>query len=186
MATFANPDPKEGPFMSAIAWRLRVGIPVLVLAAACGQPTSNPDPGAAQMRSPAEDAAAVEAAIGQHWEAIAAGDRAAIESHHLPGITIFMATVDERFTAGSPTEQTLVDSLEPGSVVWAPRDFDIQVRGEAAVASFYLDGQVTSADGVVDSRTRRVSAVWVRQADGRWLELHHHDSITAPEATGGN
>ena len=150
---------------------------VPALAVACAQPA--PEPSDAPMRSAADDSAAVEAVIRDHWSAIATGDMAAVERHHVPEITVFLATWDERFAPHQPDGEAVMDQLAATTAAWTPRDFEVQVQGDVAVASFYLDVQVTEADGAVDSGTRRVSAVWVRQPDGRWLELHHHDSVTA-------
>jgi ketosteroid isomerase-like protein len=37
-------------------------------------------------------------------------------------------------------------------------------------------GSASYADGVTDTRTRRVTEVWIRSAEGAWQEAHHHES----------
>jgi ketosteroid isomerase-like protein len=53
-------------------------------------------------------------------------------------------------------------------------DFNAQIYGDVAVATFYLVG--THARGGETRRgTWRVTAVWVREGD-EWKEAHHHES----------
>jgi ketosteroid isomerase-like protein len=44
-------------------------------------------------------------------------------------------------------------------------------------ASFFMSGGVVLPNGKADDRRRRVTEVWVWQADGGWKEAHHHDSV---------
>lgn len=40
-----------------------------------------------------------------------------------------------------------------------------------------MSGGVVLPNGKADDRRRRVTEVWVWQADGGWKEAHHHDSV---------
>jgi ketosteroid isomerase-like protein len=53
-------------------------------------------------------------------------------------------------------------------------NFNAQIYGNVAVATFYLVGTNTRA-GKTRSVTNRVSAVWVKDRN-EWKEAHHHES----------
>ena len=53
-------------------------------------------------------------------------------------------------------------------------NFDVQIHGDVAIATFYLVGTETRG-GKVRDMTNRVSAIWVK-TDGAWKEAHHHES----------
>lgn len=152
------------------------------LAAAC-RPASQPGGDTTQTTnaSPAEDRAAVEAAVQSHWAAINSGDTVTIYHQHTPDLTLFVTETERRFTMPSPTSDSLLARVWRGSrPSFAVRDLEIQLYGDAAVATFHLDGGTTLPNGTRDPRRRRVTEVWARQADGTWKEVHHHDSVFAP------
>lgn len=140
--------------------------------------TSGGPPQGATQSSTAEDIAAVKAAVDAHWRAIANGDTAAISNQHTSDMTFFGPESAYLVTLTSDTPETaaLWERFRGTTATWTPRDVQVQIFDDVAVAAFYNDGSVTYADGTTDSRTRRVTEVWVRQPDGTWKEAHHHDS----------
>ena len=123
----------------------------------------------------ADDAADVRATIERHYAAIHANDTDSIISHHLKDFTMFWsdgtvlwepdwAEVSERMGA----------TVELPALNVRMSNFDAQIYGNVAVATFYLVGTQTH-DGETSNITNRVSAVWVKS--GReWKEAHHHES----------
>jgi ketosteroid isomerase-like protein len=122
------------------------------------------------------DRAAVEEAVRTHWKAINIGDTATLNAQHASEISITMTEMPDRFVVPSPT----ADSLFPNLLKYKPRyvveNLQVQLFGDVAVASFDMSGGVVRPDGKLDDRRRRVTEVWVRQANV-WKEVHHHDSV---------
>ncbi len=123
----------------------------------------------------ADDAADVRATIERHYAAIHANDTDSIISHHLKDFTMFWsdgtvlwepdwAEVSERMGA----------TVDFGTLNVRMSNFNAQIYGNVAVATFYLVGTHTYG-GKTRNVTNRVSAVWVKS--GReWKEAHHHES----------
>lgn len=154
----------------------------LALAAACG-PTNETSGGArdTSRTSAADDRAAVEATVQGHWTAINNTDTLAIFSHHTPELTLIATETERRFAIPSPEADSVIALFWRGSKpAFNIRGLQVQLFGDAAVASFYLEGGTTLPNGRVDRRLRRVTEVWVRQPDGTWKEAHHHDSVFTP------
>jgi uncharacterized protein (TIGR02246 family) len=122
---------------------------------------------------------AVKSAVTRHWSAINNKDSATVNAQHVVGQSVFLADAEPRLTLNSPAWLAMVRRWEGSKVNWSIRDLEVQPLGNTAVATFYLDGSLTSPDGVVDSRPRRVTEVWIN-ADGAWKEAHHHDSVFVP------
>ncbi len=123
----------------------------------------------------ADDAADVRATIERHYAAIHVEDRDTIFSHHLEDFTIFApdggvliesdwAEVSERMGA----------TIDFGVLNVRMTNFNAQIYGNVALATFYLVGTVTRG-GKSRNITNRVSAVWVKSGS-EWKEAHHHES----------
>jgi ketosteroid isomerase-like protein len=127
----------------------------------------------------ADDAADVRATIERHYTAIHAQNIDAIISHHLEDFTIFPSDGALLFESG------WAEALERmGGTVDFPvlnvqmSNFNAQIYGNVAVATFYLVG--TAGEGDKSRKiTNRVSAVWVK-TEGEWKEAHHHESSLRP------
>ncbi len=122
----------------------------------------------------ADDAADVRATIERHYAAIHANDMDLIISHHLKDFTMFgsdgtvlwepdWAEVSERMGA----------TVELPALNVRMSNFDAQIYGNVAIATFYLVGTQTH-DGETSNITNRVSAVWVKSGN-EWKEAHHHE-----------
>ncbi len=127
----------------------------------------------------ADDAADVRATIERHHTAINAQDNDTTSSHHLEDFTLFLAD------GGLLIESGWAEALERmGGTVDFPvlnvlmTNFNAQIYGNVALATFYLVGNVTRGDKTRDI-TNRVSAVWVK-VEGVWKEAHHHESKLLP------
>ena len=114
----------------------------------------------------------IRAAIERHYTAIHANDIPTILEHHLPDFTFF-----------SPDGQPLMEfeavarmgaSLDFGTINVYMSNFDAQIFGDVAVATFYLVGTHVRG-GETKNGAWRVTAVWVREG-GEWKEAHHHES----------
>ncbi len=123
----------------------------------------------------ADDADDVRATIERHYAAIHAKDIEAVRSHHLKDFTMFYsdgtvlwepdwAEVSERMGA----------TVDFGTLNVRMSNFNAQVYGNVAVATFYLVGTHTYG-GKTRNVTNRVSAVWVKNGS-EWKEAHHHES----------
>ncbi len=123
----------------------------------------------------ADDADDVRATIERHYAAIHAEDMELLLSHHLDDFTMFVSDgtvlwehdwkeVGERMGA----------TLDWGTLNVRMSNFNAQIYGNVAVATFYLVGTHTYG-GKTRNVTNRVSAVWVK-VGGEWKEAHHHES----------
>ena len=123
----------------------------------------------------ADDADDVRATIERHYTAINAMDMEAISSHHLEDFTMFFTDGgvlwESDWEAASKRMGATVDF---GTLNVRMSDFEAQVYGNVAVATFYLVGTNTKG-GKTRNVTNRVSAVWVKDAS-EWKEAHHHES----------
>ena len=157
---------------------------LIVVAVGCSRPEPSADTAstavaaAAPMPDSAAAIAAVRAAVDAHWKAIKESDTLAIVDQHTIDITFFGPESDHRvsLSGSGPEVAALMKRFRGATARWTPRDVQVQLFGDAAVATFYNDGSVTYADRTVDKVPRKVTEVWVRQADGKWKEAHHHDS----------
>lgn len=128
-------------------------------------------------RSTDDDRAAVEAAVRTHWTAINSGDTATVGAQHTDDLTIIMTEVPNRFAIPSPTADSLWPVLLASKTKYVVEDLQVQLAGDVGIATLYLSGGVVRPGGRHDARRRRVTEIWVRQADGSWKEMHHHDSV---------
>jgi ketosteroid isomerase-like protein len=123
-----------------------------------------------------DDAADVKAAIEQHYKLFQSGDsEASVERFHLDEFTMFPGDGGLLWEADF---QAVADRMGASSTV-APRsvsmtNYNTQIHGDVAVATFYLVGTVDD-----EPVTNRVSAVWVR-TNNVWKEAHHHESPLEP------
>jgi ketosteroid isomerase-like protein len=127
----------------------------------------------------ADDAADVRASIERHYAAIHAINMEAVYSHHLEDFTMFFADggilLESDFAEVGERMGVTVELPLPNVRM---SNFDAQIYGNVAVATFYLVGTYTSG-GKVRDITNRVSAVWVKSG-GEWKEAHHHESPLHP------
>lgn len=157
-------------------------VALLLVGIACQPQESAPANGArdatAAVRDTTGDRAAVAAAIDAHWTAINSVDTIAVMNHHTGDMTFFSPESKERvaLASASPATTAVREKFRGSKANWTPRDVLIRLFGDVGIATFYNDGSVTWADGKVDREPRKVTEVWVRQADGTWKEAHHHDS----------
>jgi len=127
----------------------------------------------------ADDAADVRATIERHYAAIKAQSDDAVSSYHLGDFTMFFS--DSGVLMESDWEEA---SKRMGGTVDLPvlnvrmSNFNAQIYGNVAVATFYLVGTATSG-GKTRDITNRVSAVWVK-VGREWKEAHHHESKLSP------
>ena len=127
----------------------------------------------------ADDADDVRATIERHYAAIHAKDTETILSHHLKDFTMFLP--DETVLWESDWDEAskrMGATVDFGTLNARMSDFNAQVYGNVAVATFYLVGTHTNG-GKVRNITNRVSAVWVK-VGGEWKEAHHHESPLRP------
>jgi ketosteroid isomerase-like protein len=123
----------------------------------------------------ADDADDVRATIERHYAAIHAKDMELIFSHHREDFTMFLsdgAVLWESDWEG--VSERMGATVDLGTVNVRMSDFNAQIYGNVAVATFYLVGTQTYG-GKTRNVTNRVSAVWVKDGSG-WKEAHHHES----------
>ena len=141
-------------------------------------PVSEAGAAAAAVRDTTGDRAAVAAMIDAHWAAINSNDTVAVKNHHTADMTLFGPESKERVTlaAATPATTALWEKFRGSTPNWTPRDVQIRLVGDVGIATYYNDGSTRWADGTVDGESRKITEIWVRQADGSWKEAHHHDS----------
>jgi ketosteroid isomerase-like protein len=154
-------------------------LPLLCAAAARAQEPARlavrVPPSAAEVSS---DSAAIVAAVFAHWNAMKAGDSLRDAAHHTPCLTIFAAESPQRLTATAPEAADFHQRMgahRPGTL---PDRVQVQLYGDAGVATYYLEGDAAAHHGV-DPQRRRVTEVWVRR-EASWRVAHRHESIAAP------
>jgi ketosteroid isomerase-like protein len=123
----------------------------------------------------ADDAADVRATIERHYAAIHSDQIESVLNDHLEDMTMFLAdgTVLWEHDWAEVSERMGATAVF-GTLNVRMSNFNVQVYGNVAVATFYLVGTETR-DGKVRDITNRVSATWVKSSGG-WKEAHHHES----------
>jgi len=126
----------------------------------------------------ADDADDVKAEILDLFAALRAQDGNAYFSHHIEGFTSFGAN-------GSllGANSSLADSKKGMNEAFAaglranlqPRNIEVKVYGNTAVATAYIVGTRTTPDGQSRQTTERSTQVWIKQG-GQWKEVHYHAS----------
>ena len=123
----------------------------------------------------ADDADDVRATIERHYAAIHAKDREAVRSHHLKDFSIYPPDGGVLVEPDSKeVSERMGATVEFGTLNVRMSNFNAQVYGNVAVATFYLVGTHTYG-GKTRNVTNRVSAVWVKDGS-EWKEAHHHES----------
>ncbi len=127
----------------------------------------------------ADDAADVRATIERHYAAIHAGDSDTVWGHHLEDFTMFYSEGGVLFESDRrAVNERMGSTLGLPTLNVAMTNFNAQIYGNVAVATFYLVGSQTRGDETRDI-TNRVSAVWVKDGN-EWKEAHHHESPLLP------
>ncbi len=123
----------------------------------------------------ADDADDVRATIERHYAAIHANDMESLLSQHLDDFTMFFSDGDVLFESDwSEVSERMGATVDLGTPNVRMSNFNAQIYGKVAVATFYLVGTNTHG-GKTRSVTNRVSAVWVKEGS-EWKEAHHHES----------
>ena len=123
----------------------------------------------------ADDADDVRATIERHYAAIHAKDREAVRSHHLKDFSIYPPDGGVLVEPDSKeVSERMGATVEFGTLNVRMSNFNAQLYGNVAVATFYLVGTHTYG-GKTRNVTNRVSAVWVKDGS-EWKEAHHHES----------
>jgi len=123
----------------------------------------------------ADDAADVRATIERHYAAIHANDMDSIISHHLKDFTMFLSDGTVLWERDwKEVSDRMGATVDLGTPNVRMSNFNAQIYGNVAVATFYLVGTNTYG-GNTRNVTNRVSAVWVKDGS-EWKEAHHHES----------
>ncbi len=123
----------------------------------------------------ADDVADVRATIVRHYAAIHAQNKEAISSHHLGDFTMFFSDGTMLWERDwEEVSERMGATFDFGTLNVRMSNFNAQIYGNVAVATFYLVGTHTYG-GKTRNVTNRVSAVWVKDGS-EWKEAHHHES----------
>ncbi len=123
----------------------------------------------------ADDADDVRATIERHYAAIYAKDLEAVGSHHLKDFSMFPSDGGVLWELDwREVSERMGTTFEFAALNVRMSNFNAQIYGNVAVATFYLVGTSTHA-GETRNVTNRVSAVWVKDGS-EWKEAHHHES----------
>jgi ketosteroid isomerase-like protein len=123
----------------------------------------------------ADDAGDVRATIEGHYAAINTMDTEAVLSHHLEDFTMFLSDETVLWESDwAEVSERMGAKVDFGTGNVRMSNFNAQIYGNVAVATFYLVGTHTYG-GKTRNVTKRVSAVWVKDGS-EWKEAHHHES----------
>ena len=123
----------------------------------------------------ADDVADVRATIVRHYAAIHAKNKEALSSHHLADFTMFFSDGTMLWERDwEEVSERMGATFDFGILNVRMSNFNAQIYGNVAVATFYLVGTHTYG-GKTRNITNRVSAVWVKDGS-EWKEAHHHES----------
>ncbi len=123
----------------------------------------------------ADDVADVRATIVRHYAAIHAQNKEALSSHHLADFTMFFSDGTMLWERDwEEVSERMGATFDFGTLNVRMSNFNAQIYGNVAVATFYLVGTHTYS-GKTRNVTNRVSAVWVKNGS-EWREAHHHES----------
>ena len=123
----------------------------------------------------ADDAADVRATIERHYASIHANDVETVVSHHLEDFTMYFSDGTVLWESDwAEVSERMGATVDLGTLNVRMSNFNAQIYGNVAVATFYLVGTNTYG-GKTRKVTNRVSAVWVKDG-GEWKEAHHHES----------
>jgi len=123
----------------------------------------------------ANDADDVRATIERHYALIHTDDMESLLSQHLDDFTMFFSDGDVLFESDwSEVSERMGASVDLGTPNVRMSNFNAQIYGNVAVATFYLVGTNTHG-GKTRNVTNRVTAVWVKDGS-EWKEAHHHES----------
>lgn len=125
----------------------------------------------------------VRRAVIAHYAAITAGDTEFVIDQHAGEFTgfLFGQGTLERFGSHEEQRQAWIEDAGELGADLAPRDIEVVVLDDVALALFFLDGSLTLPDGQTLTGSWGVTEVWVLAGD-EWKELHHHDSPVEAEA----
>jgi ketosteroid isomerase-like protein len=130
----------------------------------------------------ADDADDVRTTIERHYAAIHTNDLDTVFNHHLKDFTMFYSGGTVLWESDwEEVSERMGATVDFGTLNVRMSNFNAQIYGNTAVATFYLIGTHTDGEKTRNI-TNRVSAVWVKTG-GEWKEAHHHES---PLRTGGH
>jgi len=124
-----------------------------------------------------QDEQAVKQAILTHYEAANSGDTPTVIEQHSANFNGFLLDLGPlvRFDSRDEQRKAWIDNPDADFVAdLEPRDIEVMLVGDVAIATLYLDGSWGPRAAPVEGPFR-VTEVWVKE-DGAWKELHHHDS----------
>ena len=137
----------------------------------------------------ADDAEDVKAAYVRHITLSRTGQVDAFLEQHEPGHTAFGPNADllsrfdsledEKKFRQAAARRVNPEDFDSQSVSQLVRHMEVQVYGNAAVLTTYLQGSIRLPDGTQRPGTRRVTSVWIKQ-NNRWTEVHDHMSPLVP------
>jgi ketosteroid isomerase-like protein len=117
----------------------------------------------------------VRATIERHYAAIHANDIESVVGHHLKDFTMYFSDGTVLWESDwAEVSERMGATVDLGTPNVRMSNFNAQIYGNVAVATFYLVGTNTRA-GKTRNVTNRVSAVWVKDGN-EWKEAHHHES----------
>ena len=130
----------------------------------------------------ADDADDVRATIELHYAAIHTNNMESLLSQHLDDFTMFFSDGDVLFESDwAEVSERMGANVDLGTPNVRMSNFNAQIYGNVAVATFYLVGTNTRG-GKTRDVTNRVSAVWVKDGS-EWKEAHHHESPLLPRGS---
>ncbi len=137
----------------------------------------------------ADDVEDVKAAYTKHITLSRTGQVDAFLEQHEPGHTAFGpngallsrfdSLEDEKRFRQAAARNVNPEAFDSQSISQVVRHMEVQVYGNAAILTTYLQGPITLPDRTQRQGTRRVTSVWIKQGS-RWTEVHDHMSPLVP------
>ncbi len=123
----------------------------------------------------ADDVEDVKAAVQSYFAALNAGDANAYIQHFMPETSAFVGT-GLISHAHSLEEQRRTFEASGIKRNLQLRHLEVKVYGNTAIATGYVVGTTTNADGITNQANQQRTAVLIKQG-GQWKEVHQHRSL---------
>ncbi len=123
----------------------------------------------------ADDVDDVKAVVQDYFAALNAGDANAYIQHFMPETSAFIGTglISHAHSLEEQKRTFEASGIKRNLQV---RHLEVKVYGNTAIATSYVVGTTTNADGITNQANQQRTAVLIKQG-GQWKEVHQHRSL---------
>ncbi len=123
----------------------------------------------------ADDVDDVKAEMESYFAALNAGDANTYIQHFMPETSAFVGTglISHAHSLEEQRRRFEASGLKRNLQL---RHLEVKVYGNTAIATGYVVGTTTNADGITNQANQQRTAVLIKQG-GQWKEVHQHRSL---------